>query len=183
MEDLTQDFIEKYIDLIDKNDFDELFYKCIYESNVDITDLRCVLEECDIEPLDYIDYIPMGYFLGDQNLTEIILPNDIQSIHDDAFHHCDSLEKISLPNILYDIGERSLSYCGSLKYLELPNNLEFIHSNAFEYSNIQKCRYLGTMDQFKEIELGGLIFFNCPLTHIDCDDGIIEINENGDPII
>ena len=65
MEKLTQDFIEKYIDLIDKNDFDELFHKCIYESKVDITDLRSVLEESNIEPLDYIDYIPMGYFLGD----------------------------------------------------------------------------------------------------------------------
>ena len=183
MEKLTQDFIEKYIHLIDKNDFDELFYKCIHESNVDITDLRYVLEECNIEPLDYIDYIPMGYFLGDQNLIEIILPNDTQSIHADAFHYCDSLEKISLPNTLYDIGERSLSYCGSLKYIELPNSLEFIHSNAFEASNIQKCRYLGTIDQFKEIEFGDLIFFDCPLKHIDCDDGIIEIDENGEPII
>lgn len=182
MEKLTQDFIEKYIDLIDKNDFDELFYKCIDEGN-DIISLREALEEAEIEPLDYIDYIPDSYFLGCQYLIEIVLPNNIQSIHADAFHYCDSLEKITLSKNLCDIGERSLSYCGSLKYIELPKNLEFIHSNAFEASKIQKCRYLGTVDQFKEIEFGDLIFFSCPLKHIDCDDGIIELNENGEPII
>ena len=91
MEKLTQDFIEKHIDLIDENDFDELFHRCIYESNANITDLRSVFEECDIEPLDYIDYIPDDYFLGDQELIEFILPDHIQSIHSSAFHYCNSL--------------------------------------------------------------------------------------------
>ena len=39
------------------------------------------------------------------------------------------------------------------------------------------------MDQFKEIEFENLILFNYLLKHIDCDNDIIEINKNGEPII
>ena len=39
------------------------------------------------------------------------------------------------------------------------------------------------MDQFKEIEFENLIFFNYLLKHIDCDNDIIKIDENGEPII
>ena len=94
-------------------------------------------------------------------------------------------DKPELPKKLEEIQDYAFAYCAKLKYIELPNTLEFIHSNAFYASGLEKCRFLGTIDQFKDIELGDNIFEGCDhLSHIMCDDGLIDIDrEDGDPIL
>ena len=183
-----QDFLKQNIDLLKSDNMDELFAKAEHEyrsnsSPFSPSDIRRVLEDANINILDKLDSIPYGYFQDDKTLYGIIIPEHITVIQAEAFSDCRFLEKVTLPKNLREIQDYAFSYCPRLKYIELPNTLEFIFSNAFYAAGLEKCRFLGTIDQFKAIELGDTIFDGCDhLSHIICDDGLIDL-EDGDPIL
>ena len=188
MENIVKEFIEENIDLLDINDWDEFFnraeQRCINTEDFEFTSrLRVYLEEAGLDPFKYLDYIPYGYYEYDKSIVEYTISEDIITIQGSAFLRCDNLRKVKLPNTLVDIQDSAFYMCENLKYIELPNSLEFLHSDAFANSGLKKCAYLGTIEQFMEIELGDTIFENTELAYIQCSDGIIEIDENGEPII
>ena len=188
MENIVQEFIEENIDLLDINDWGEFFnraeQRCINTEDFDFTSrLRVYLEEAGLDPFKYLDYIPYGYYEDDYSIVEYDVSGDIITIQGSAFYSCGNLRKIKLPNTLVDIQDNAFNLCEDLEYIELPNSLEYIHSDAFANSGLKKCTYLGTIEQFMGIELGDTIFENTELAYIQCSDGIIEIDENGEPII
>lgn len=188
MENIVQEFIEENIDLLDINDWGEFFnraeQRCIDTEDFDFTSrLRRYLEEAGLDPFKYLDYIPYGYYEYDESIVEYAISEDIITIQGSAFLRCDNLRKVKLPNTLVDIQDSAFYMCGKLRYIELPTSLEFLHTDAFADSGLKKCTYLGTIEQFMGIELGDTIFENTELAYIQCSDGLIEIDENGEPII
>lgn len=64
----------------------------------------------------------------------IKLPNNLESIGNDAFRNCD-IEEIRFPQSLKSIGSYAFYGCYNLKSLELPISLESIGNYAFSWLN------------------------------------------------
>jgi len=71
-------------------------------------------------------------FSGSQSLTKIIISNNINSIGSDAFYNCRKLTEVIIPNSVTSIGHFVFYDCGALS----------------------KVNYLGTIDEWAQIEFG-----------------------------
>lgn len=67
--------------------------------------------------------ISMFAFNGCKNLTEVILPDECESIGSNAFRGCTSLETITLPAAIKDIQDSTFMACTSLKSLVILGNI------------------------------------------------------------
>lgn len=83
------------------------------------------------------------WYIGDNTITKVILPEGVKKINAYAFANLTALEEISLPSTLEAIEYGAFYGCTSLKKIEFPNgnNLQIINQNAFE-----KCDLQGTID-------------------------------------
>lgn len=65
------------------------------------------------------------------DLTEIIIPDNVESIGAGAFSECEGLVSVNLPNGLKAINGSTFSGCKSLKYISIPESVETMYSGAF----------------------------------------------------
>ena len=70
-------------------------------------------------------------FIDCNNLTSVIIPNNVTYIGASAFKGCKNLATITLPNSLVEIGGSAFYDCEKLGSLNLPGNLETIGGYAF----------------------------------------------------
>lgn len=80
--------------------------------------------------------------------------NQIETIRDNAFYSCSSLQSVNLPNVNY-IGECAFSYCYSLQSANLLN-VSYIGSYAF-----QDCSSLQSIDLPMVSYIGNYAFAYC----------------------
>lgn len=132
MTDNVKQFIEENIDLIEFNNFDELFRR----ANLDLADcleigeLSKILEDAEIYPLNYLNYVPDHYMYGTD--IEIFAPRvGIKYICNGAFRFCDNLISIDLPEGTKVIYSHAFEDCPNIKELNLPSSLRQIDSTAF----------------------------------------------------
>ena len=132
MIDNVKRFIEKHINLIELNNFDELFRR----ANLDLSDyvevgqLSKILEDAEIYPLNYLDYVPAYYMYGTD--IKIFAPKSgIISINQGAFRYCDNLTNITLPEGVEYIDAHAFEDLPNLKELKLPSSLVYIGGTAF----------------------------------------------------
>ena len=62
---------------------------------------------------------------------DVIIPEGVKKIADDAFLKNTNLESITLPDSLESIGYYAFAYCSSLKSIEIPNKVKKLHGWAF----------------------------------------------------
>ena len=67
----------------------------------------------------------------DANAVEVILPNGLMELEDNAFLRAHDLVKMNLPTSLKKIGNGAFQHCSSLKRIELPESLEHLGLSAF----------------------------------------------------
>lgn len=98
-------FIKLHKDLIEESNFEEL-----YEQFDDITDylsdthyLTDIFIEAGIDPLKYMDAVPVGYlYKTDLDLKEINVPDNIKYIYKQAFEEA-KLRKVTIPKTVVKI--------------------------------------------------------------------------------
>ena len=129
------------------------FYNCSSLNRVAIgrnlnTIGECAFEENAIKNVDIVD-ISTWYtvkfknwsanplhkgatlYANNQMVVDVVIPNDISTIHPYAFIGCSSLKSvIAHDNILW-IGEGAFGYCESLINIRLPQNLKSIEKGSF----------------------------------------------------
>lgn len=81
--------------------------------------------------------IGMGAFAFCTELTQVMLPDDLQQLGDYAFCGCEALEEIDIPPALRCIPEGAFQGCFSLKEIWMEDGLEEIGPRAFRF-----CRRL-----------------------------------------
>ena len=135
MTDAVKRFIEKNIDLIEVNNFHELFRR----ANLDLTtclelgELSKTLEDAEIYPLNYLDYVPAYYRSGTD--IEVFAPKaGLKHISRGAFRYCDNLISVDLPEGLEKIYDHAFEDCPNIKELNLPRSLVYIDETAFRDS-------------------------------------------------
>lgn len=124
-----KNFINKYERLIDDNEWDTLYELAMKELDASTGHLTDMLSEVGINPLEYLDYVPVAMF-ANSDRVKIDIPESIHTICESAFMDCKAI-KIKLPTTLIELGEASLSGC-HFNAIDLPRSLTYIGNNAFE---------------------------------------------------
>ena len=66
-------------------------------------------------------------------MKEIVIPNGVTRIEDEAFRDCDTLESVVMPNSVTQIGEYAFLFCSNLKRVVFSDNITSIGESAFGY--------------------------------------------------
>ena len=72
-----------------------------------------------------------NFYINDQEIKDLVIPNTVDSIHDYAFEGCSSLTSITIPNSVTSIGDDAFHNCQSLTSITIPNSVTSIGSSAF----------------------------------------------------
>ncbi len=91
--------------------------------------------------------IPIGMFKY-TGLKRIEIPAGVKTISGYAFRNCENLTEMVLPNTLESIGEETFYSCNQLSEILLPEKLEIIETNAF-----QNCSGLKTIYNLSRLPL------------------------------
>ena len=84
-------------------------------------------------------------YLGDELITDLVIPEGVTAIPDYAFYYCDDITSISLPEGVTSIGSYAFNGCTSLTSISLPEGLTSIGSYAFSScSALGELHLLGT---------------------------------------
>lgn len=187
-----KEYIEKNITLISNNEWEE-FFKNAPDG------MGTILYKAGINFIDDMNSIPENCFYGDDELKNIILPDNIIRIGESAFRRCSSLSSINIPDSVIRIDDNAFTYCtnltnitigngvtsignwafsscSNLTRIEIPSSMKFISWGAFEgCSNLLSIDFKGTKSQWAKITRDKWWCSNSGITHVVCTDGVIGI--------
>lgn len=191
MNEQLKKFIEDNINLIEQNEWKEIYHKRFPEGFTE------TLLDCGINPLDQgLNFIPNN-FLYNSNIEEFTIPNNITSIGKQAFAGCSNLINIKIPNSVKIIGDYAFSCCYQLASIEIPNKVTSIGHSAFEYchsltnivigngvksiqnwvflhsDSLISIKYNGTKAEWNNIKKDNAWTWNSAIQKIICTDGEI----------
>lgn len=123
--------------------------------------------------MEELDEIGKSAFSGCKNLQSFIAHGgNITETGHGSFSHCTSLSEVQLPDSLETIGTMTFTYCKALKEFTLPESLTTIRNNAFSNSGIQHIEFNNNL---KTIESA---FGSCTDLELDrLPDGLVTIGE------
>ena len=135
------------------------FHDCSGLQRVDVADLKIWLgikfDKSSSNPLQQAHHL----YVGDEELTHLVVPpgvdrihdyafvgcedissavigNDVTAIGDQAFYKCKNLARVSLNDGVKKIGKQAFSTCTSLKHVKLGRGVDSIGSKAFNASMV-----------------------------------------------
>lgn len=137
--------------------------------------IKYIGEEREVVVPDGIVAIGNNAFAECENLRSISIPEGVLSIGDSAFYDCERLKKVYLPNGLQTIGKWSFFNCCKLEEIVLPPNVTSIGIGAF--SECTELKSINIPQGIKEI--GDSVFSECiSLKTLTLPEGVTEIGEN-----
>ena len=100
------------------------------------------LLKCENESLTSYQIKPGTQIICDKafwicTITNVTIPDSVNSIGDYAFSNCESLENVAIPDSVTSIGEWAFYYCKSLECVTIPDSVTSIGKWAFSF-----CTYL-----------------------------------------
>ena len=117
--------------------------------------------------------IPDSFFKGYKNLTDITLPEGINSIGYLTFSECSALRNITIPNSVTSIGDYAFSECSALTNISIPNSVTNIGESAFYRSALTSITIPNSVTS-----IGKYAFNEChKLTNITILDGVTSIGD------
>ena len=112
----------------------------------------------------------------DTDVVSVSIPCSVQTIGEDVFKYCRSLEKVTLSEGLKSISDSAFYECDSLLNITIPGTVSDIGSQAF-----YNCSALKTVEFAKGdgCVIGEKAFYNCDALHtVTMEDGVTEIGNN-----
>ena len=70
-------------------------------------------------------------YINGEEVTNVVIPESVESIGDYAFYNCIGLESVAIGNSVKGIGDYAFYYCNSLNSVTIPNSVETIGRCAF----------------------------------------------------
>lgn len=74
-----------------------------------------------------------AYAFAESGITEIKLPETVQTISDHAFNNCSALTSVDIPSSVTSIGAYAFASCGSLAKIIIPGSVKIIYDGAFDH--------------------------------------------------
>lgn len=121
---------------------------------------------------DGVTQIGDKVFQYNYGINEIILPDTVTSIGNNAFQGC-SVQKINLPDTITEIGEEAFANCPNLTEVTIPSGITELKKGTFG-----ECQLLSSVTLDENLEkIGDNVFANCSqLTEITIPDSVYELN-------
>lgn len=114
-----------------------------------------------------LQYIGKFAFAENFSLTQILLPQSVVTIDVGAFEKCYALERIDLPKTLKRIPGYAFNSCRSLKMIEIPESCISIGSYAFAGSGVESVTLPASLK-----DIGEVPWITCyGLSEIEVDSG------------
>ena len=165
-------FIENNIELIDNQDYTELYRRWARENprgSIRSNELTELLLECNINFMPFMSIIPR-YCFCNLPIDNITIPQTISSIDEKAFTGCSKLKHIDFPTSISRIQSSAFEDSG-LENVDLPDSVKMIAEKAFCNNASLKNAKVGTA-----YYLGAKVFANCSqLESVTIDEGITTI--------
>ncbi len=139
MEEYIKQFIGEYEDLIEENEWEEIYNILNKEYRYNqVGQFTWTLLKSGINPLRYLKYVPENFLAG-SDIEQLYLPEGITEIRNAAFYKCQLLTKIELPDTLEKIGPQAFHQCDGLRYIYIPDSVVKIDLGAFSkiYNTIE----------------------------------------------
>ena len=151
------------------------FYTCRGLTSVYITDIAAW---CAIDfrgSLSNPLAVAQNLYVNGDLVTDLIIPDSVTSIGDQAFAGCTSLTSITIPDSVTSIGGDAFSGCESLTSITIPDSVTSIGDDAFAY-----CSSLTSIViPDGVISIGESTFYNCySLTSITIPDSVTSIGDS-----
>ncbi len=123
----------------------------------------------DIIIPDTVNTFYMSAFYNCTNLKRVIIPSDIKVLPANTFYGCSSLTDITLPEGLAVIREAAFENCSALTEIEIPNSVN--HIDEYAFSNCTNLEKINIPEDFTAIR--SEIFKGCTkLTNVNYEGSI-----------
>ena len=116
----------------------------------------------DANILPMVEYKPVkkinkAAFKGQEELTNVTIPNTVKEIGSYAFYGCSNLNSVDIPDSVTEIGDYAFYGCRNLTSIILPNSITKIGSKVFEF-----CSALTSITIPDSVtEIGDDAFYGC----------------------
>lgn len=166
-----KEFIENNIELIESDNFVEVYEELAYDVGPGyeaqaqmVGEFTALMLEADIDPLPHLPYIPTAYLYG-QNVSYFGIPTHVDNIGNYAFQESD-LEEIVIPSNVSVIGIRAFCMCDSLKTVSIDDGCTIIGDYAF-----MDCENLEEIYIPKSVTtIMHNVFYGCDKLVIHCEE-------------
>lgn len=128
----VQDCILKHQDLIDKDDFDELYTRLNYQNFRFIGELTSAFYLAGIDPLKHVWYVPSHFFEHQYLPPEYKIPEGHTFIGSRAFYGVANLQTCYIPDEVEQIGMEAFADTECLHDLYIPYSVRSIGTRAIE---------------------------------------------------
>ena len=144
------------------------FSGCFRLHEIHISNLKSWLELKGTAPRGQL-------YLNDELINDIVIPEGVTSIRDNAFYKCNSLKSIIFPDGVTSIGKSAFSGCSGLTNITIPAEVTSIGGEAF--SGCSSLTNITVPDGMTSLEDG--VFAYCSsLTSITIPNGVTSIGES-----
>ena len=170
-------FLQDNRSLIEREQFYELYMKLgntIGKKNSTYTpELTEFLINCDMDPLDYLPSVPIGYMKCSSLLDHIRIPDHIEMVNRAAFI-CSDLKTVTFGEMSKCTHIMDYAFKGSerLESVILPKTCSHIGTDAFRNCDWLETVVIPTVDPKTYIE--DEAFAYCPYLTIYCNPGPVE---------
>lgn len=142
----------------------------------------------ELTGVNIIDYEENGVCYKDGEIvfirpySMVVLPEGITKIPDGMFAY-NTMTEYVIPEGVTELGSECFKCCANLTSLTIPNTI-INHSMYRCFAgclSLNKVKYLGTLDEFSNTSLPYQFeyeAYGCPLTEIECLDGVYKVYKN-----
>ena len=101
-----------------------------------------------------------------------------ESCYNSMFRDCTSLKEVVFPDTVEDINEDAFRGCKSLREIVLPDSLKSLGKYAFmSCSSLESISFTGTTKKWASITKGSLIWDSVPADVVHCSNGDVPLHE------
>ena len=117
------------------------FSRCSSLTSVYISDLsawcKIYFQPCGTSSFSLANPLYFGekLYLNGEEVTNLIIPNDVTEIKNFTFLGCSSLTSVTIPDSVTSIGTCAFDNCSSLTSVTIGNGVTSIGNSAFSYCN------------------------------------------------
>lgn len=164
--------------LIERNEFDELYQKAIFDLE-SVVDLSAVLVKSGIDPLPYIGNMTSSMMFSHLDISNICkdyvlyIPKNIESIGANCFERATGFNQVNFTANLKYINDYAF-YDTQITELDVPGSVKIIAKGAFSLCN--KLKTVKLNEGVEELE--SMCFSGCEMIHdISLPDSLRAIGE------